>query len=147
MMLRVRFKTNSEDPRPINWPIKHPYWITGNGDNCSVVVAYADDIDYIKANWPEAYEIDSIESTGYAFTDRFPKPDWFSEATALSDQADQIPTAEEADQIIAEAGIDMDKFNAKLDTAIAEALESRALSTEVAEPKASQSASTKGESL
>jgi hypothetical protein len=76
-MLRVRFHANIEDPRPINWPIKHPYWVSGEGEDYAIVIAYADDLDYIVKNWPEATGIDAEERTEYTFTDRFPRPDWF----------------------------------------------------------------------
>ena len=80
-MLRVRFKANYEDSRPVNWPIKHPYWETGFAadGSYSTVVSYADDVDYIMANWPEATDLE-IERVGeYTFTERFPKPDWLME--------------------------------------------------------------------
>jgi len=77
-MLRVRFKANIDDPRPVNWPIKHPYWITGEGFDYAIVVSYADDMDYITTNWPEAKDLDIEEREDYFFTDRFPKPDWFN---------------------------------------------------------------------
>lgn len=76
-MIRVRFKTKEQDYRPINWPVKHPYWCSGSGDDFNVVISYADDEDYIMKNWPEAYDLDSEERDGYTFTDRFAKPDWF----------------------------------------------------------------------
>ena len=59
-MIRVRFKADFKDPRPINWPIKHPYWITGyaGDDSYSIVVAYADNEQYIMDNWPEATDLD-----------------------------------------------------------------------------------------
>lgn len=79
-MLRVRFHANSEDPRPINWPIKHPYWISGEAGDGSyaIVVAYADDLQYIYANWPEATDVDVMEEDAtYSFSGRFPKPEWF----------------------------------------------------------------------
>ena len=75
-MIRVRFKANADDYRPINWPIKHPYWCSGYGDNYSIVISYADDVDYIYKNWPEATDLDITEETEYVFTDRFPKPSW-----------------------------------------------------------------------
>lgn len=78
-MIRARFKANHDDFRPVSWPVKHPYWCTGYGDNYSIVVAYADDKAEILRNWPEATEIDAVEVTEYAFTDRFPKPEWFVE--------------------------------------------------------------------
>ena len=75
-MIRARFHANDEDARPVNWPIKHPYWITGYGDGYSIVVAYADDEAEILLNWPEATEIEAEPASTYHFTDRFPKPDW-----------------------------------------------------------------------
>lgn len=80
-MIRARFHADAQDYRPVNWPIKHPYWCTGMaGDGSySIVVAYADDIEEIKRNWPEASEIDAEECDVYTFTSRFPKPEWFTE--------------------------------------------------------------------
>lgn len=76
-MIRARFKANFEDFRSVNWPVKHPYWCTGYSETHAIVVAYADDIDEIKRNWPEALDIDSEEVIGYVFSDRFPKSLWF----------------------------------------------------------------------
>ena len=78
-MLRVIFEANFDDPRPINWPVKHPYWVTGEAGDGSyaTVVSYADDEQYIMTNWPEAKNLDSTEVTEYEFAERFPKPKWF----------------------------------------------------------------------
>jgi len=80
-MIRVRFQANPDDPRPIKWPVKHPYWVTGyDGDGShSIIVSYADDEQYIMDNWPEAENLDSQEVDGYIFTGRFPKPEWLKE--------------------------------------------------------------------
>jgi len=78
-MLRVRFRADEDDYRSMTWPVKYPYWCTGYGDGYSIVVAYADDLDYIKINWPEATEIDVQEVDKIQFSDRFPKPDWYQE--------------------------------------------------------------------
>lgn len=75
-MLRVRFHANEEDYRPVKWPVKHPFWCTGYGDGYSIVVAYADTVEEIMENWPEATELDLEECSGYTFTSRFPKPAW-----------------------------------------------------------------------
>jgi hypothetical protein len=84
-MLRVRFRANAADPRPINWPVRHPYWCTGYGEedgkDFAIVVSYADDVAYIRENWPEAKAVESEQVGGYTFTSRFPKPDWFTEPT------------------------------------------------------------------
>lgn len=77
-MLRVRFKANADDPRPVNWPVKHPFWVTGFGEGYAVVVSYADDEEYLLRNWPEARDLDADEVNGYVFTDRFQKPAWLS---------------------------------------------------------------------
>ncbi|MFL9904467.1 hypothetical protein PQR71_41125, partial [Paraburkholderia fungorum] len=79
-MIRARFHCNCEDPRPVNWPIKHPYWVSGYGEDHAIIVAYADDIDEIKRNWPDAVGIECDERTEYTFTDRFAKPEWFKES-------------------------------------------------------------------
>ncbi len=82
-MIRARFHANIDDPRPVNWPIKHPYWISGEGDDYAIVVAYADDEAEILRNWPEATQIDVMETeTKYRFTDRFQKPQWFVDGQA-----------------------------------------------------------------
>jgi hypothetical protein len=80
-MIRARFKACEEDYRPVNWPVKHPFWCTGYGEGYSVVVAYADNEAEILKNWPEADDIDIEERAEYTFTDRFPKPDWLKEET------------------------------------------------------------------
>lgn len=77
-MIRARFYTDLGDPRPVNWPIKHPYWVTGSNDRYSIVVAYADNEQEIMHNWPDAVNISSTEEKEYSFFDRFPKPDWFN---------------------------------------------------------------------
>ncbi len=86
-MLRVRFYTNAPDYRSVNWPIKHPYWCTGYtsraDEEYAVIVAYADNLEYIMANWPEATEIDATEVDNYVFNSRFERPEWFTADTEL----------------------------------------------------------------
>lgn len=85
-MIRARFKANPDDFRPVEWPVKHPFWCTGyggmdspdSGPRFSMIVAYADDESEIKRNWPEAKDIEAEEVVEYVFTSRFPKPDWFN---------------------------------------------------------------------
>ena len=77
-MIRCRFEANLDDPRPVNWPIKHPYWVTGYKDSAAIIVAYADNEEEIYKNWPEAECLDSEEVEDYIFTERFQKPDWFN---------------------------------------------------------------------
>lgn len=77
-MIRARFRTDAQDYRSVVWPIKHPYWCTGYGEDYAIVVAYADDEAEVLRNWPDATNIDSQPAAGYAFTDRFPEPIWFA---------------------------------------------------------------------
>ena len=82
-MIRARFKANADDPRPIFWPINHPYWITGYGVNLvgdatyATVVAYAEDEAEIMKLWPDATDIEYETESAYVFTDRFQCPNWF----------------------------------------------------------------------
>ena len=81
-MIRVRFKVAALDHRPVNWPIKHPYWKTGytstdDGAEASVLVAYADDEEELLTNWPDAEDVEVLsEHDHYSFSSRFPKPSW-----------------------------------------------------------------------
>lgn len=85
-MIRARFRQPTDDPRPIPWPIKHPYWVSGQGEGYWIIVAYADDEAEILTNWPEAIEIDYEDRFQYDFTSRFMKPEWFAARTP-SDEA------------------------------------------------------------
>lgn len=79
-MIRARFYANGDDYRPVEWPIKYPYWCSGyTSKNESVIIAYADSIDDIKKLWPEAHEIEAEEVNEITFTSRFPKPSWYTE--------------------------------------------------------------------
>ena len=81
-MIRARFSlVGVKDWRPVVWPIKHPYWVSGyDSADQPVIVAYADDEAEILRQWPEAeLPLDVEPASGYMFTDRFPKPEWFIE--------------------------------------------------------------------
>lgn len=77
-MIRARFTSNSDDARPINWPVKHPFWFTGYGENNTTIVAYVDNMSELLANWPEAENIDYEEAEEYVFSSRFVCPTWFN---------------------------------------------------------------------
>ena len=77
MWVRVRFKANEEDYRPVKFPPPGPYWCTGYSEGHSVVVAYVKDIEQIEEFWPEAEDLDADEATEIEYTDRFPQPDWY----------------------------------------------------------------------
>lgn len=78
-MIRARFRTSPTDYRPVNWPVKHPYWCTGKSEHHSIIVAYATDEAEILTNWPDATQIESETCDAYTFTSRFPCPKWFVE--------------------------------------------------------------------
>lgn len=82
-MIRVLFtlskKLVSDDYRPVIWPIKYPYWCTGESDTDFTMVAYVDSIVILKKQWPEAANIEFEEVSGITFSSRFPKPDWYTE--------------------------------------------------------------------
>ena len=83
-MIRVRFKTDPNDPRPVKYPPPHPWWCSGfQGEGYSaycIVVAYADSEEQILEYWPDAEGLDVMNTDldTYTFTDRFPCPEWFS---------------------------------------------------------------------
>jgi hypothetical protein len=80
MWLWARFKTPSDDFRPVKWKPPGPFWHTGyNSVDDSVIVAYVKDREQIKEYWPDAYEIDCEQRDEIRYSSRFQKPDWFQE--------------------------------------------------------------------
>ena len=81
-MIRARFyvkkKDCDNDYRPVKWPIKYPYWCTGESPDCFIIVTYADNVEHIMELWPEACFIESKEVDAIEFTSRFPKPKWYN---------------------------------------------------------------------
>lgn len=96
-MIRARFHVEGPDPRPVIWPIYHPYWITASGISERNVeeftlVAYADDLAQLQSWWPGARLISWTLAEQYTYTDRFPEPQWMTcdhewiDVTRLDDQ-------------------------------------------------------------
>lgn len=80
-MYRARFRVIGDDCRPMAWPIRHPYWVTGYGDDHGVLIAYVDDEKELLSLWPDAEQIELGDPvTEYQFGDRFPMPAWFAPA-------------------------------------------------------------------
>lgn len=78
--VRLRFRADPDDPRPVTFPPPGPWWCTGYGDGYSIVVAYLHENEDVTTWWPEAAEVDSTPApAGPAFNARFPKPDWWRE--------------------------------------------------------------------
>jgi hypothetical protein len=80
-MLRVRFEANFEDSRPVNWPVKYPFWESGFASDGSyaIIISFADDKEYIYRNWPEAKNLEIEEVERVTFSNRFSCPDWYKE--------------------------------------------------------------------
>ena len=78
-MIRARFYTDMYDFRPVEWPIKYPYWRSGETYRANILIAYADSVEDIKRLWPEAYQIEWDEVDEIVFTSRFPRPDWYKD--------------------------------------------------------------------
>jgi hypothetical protein len=81
--LRVRFKSNADDYRPIyNLPEnpEGPWWCSGyDSDDNAILIAYVKSEDTLFKQWPEAVidvqeRVEKVE-----FSSRFPKPDWWKE--------------------------------------------------------------------
>lgn len=81
--LRVRFRADEDDFRPVVFPPPGPYWCSGYGNNHAIVVAYVGTVDQIAGFWPEASEIVVMEEgVDIAFSDRFPEPAWWGQVRA-----------------------------------------------------------------
>ena len=81
--MRVRFRANEDDYRPVRFPPPGPYWCSGYGgdygDGFSIVVAYVRTISDVVEFWPEASAIDILEeSTAITFSERFGCPKWWT---------------------------------------------------------------------
>lgn len=75
----IKFKDCDGDYRPVKWPIKYPYWRTGQSADSFVLIAYADNEDQIRELWPELYNIEIDKVDKIEFTSRFPRPQWYKE--------------------------------------------------------------------
>ena len=81
-MKRFRFYLDKEacgyDYRPVVWPIRHPYWCSGENADSFILIAYAESEDEIRSQWPEVEDLDFVEDVKeITFSSRFPKPDWY----------------------------------------------------------------------
>jgi hypothetical protein len=77
---RYRFKTGAvNDPRPLIFNPKYPWWITGTaGDESHVtIVAYIPATENLETYWDDAYDTEFTEHSEIKFTDRFPRPAYF----------------------------------------------------------------------
>ena len=74
--IRARFK--ADDARPIKWPPPAPSWCTGSVGDREIVVAYVRTIEQVTEYWPDATDITHTIEAEIMFTDRFPRPTWWT---------------------------------------------------------------------
>lgn len=79
MYERHRFRTDPDDYRPIAFPPPGPYWCPGRGRGYSIVIAYLPVGESLLNWWPDATEVETEKVEVIHFTDRFPRPDWWSD--------------------------------------------------------------------
>jgi len=96
--MRMRFHANEDDFRCVNWPPPGPYWLSAQGNNFAVVVAFIpissttkeeDGVEeaarIVRENWPEATEIETSGrqwTDAPTFSDRFACPEWWDATNA-----------------------------------------------------------------
>ena len=91
---RYRFQTNSvDDPRPLIFNPRYPYWITGEAGDGSftTIVAYLPEGEDLYKYWDDAQDVDFQEREEITFTSRFPKPDYLLEIEKEDDDEPYIP--------------------------------------------------------
>lgn len=59
-------------------PPPGPYWCTGEGEDYSIIVAYLPAGETVTDWWPEARDIDSEPVDRIRYSDRMPRPDWWT---------------------------------------------------------------------
>lgn len=78
---RFRFRANAEDPRPVKFPPPGPYWVTGydGSGEWAYIVAYIRPSDALRDYWPDAAFIEQgTAHDAIEFSERFPRPDWWT---------------------------------------------------------------------
>jgi hypothetical protein len=81
--IRYRFKTESmPDYRPLVFDPRYPWWCSGEaGDGSSAtIVAWLPVGEPLEKYWDDAIDAEGVEWDEIAFTDRFPRPDYFIES-------------------------------------------------------------------
>jgi hypothetical protein len=79
----TRFRANDYDPRPVyedaeGHPGLGPWWVSGWGDDYSVICAWVRPGEDVTKWWPEASSVTQEEPSPLRFTDRFPEPEWWA---------------------------------------------------------------------
>ena len=76
---RFRFLVPGEDGRPMTFPPEGPFWITGQSETHTVVVAFSPDLATLTCpgRWPDAEDVEDQGEQEIEFSGRFQKPDWW----------------------------------------------------------------------
>ena len=80
---RYRFQTESvDDPRPLIFNPKYPWWCTGyaGDESYATIVAYLPDEENLLNYWDDASDVDYTEEEEITFSGRFPKPEYFKDS-------------------------------------------------------------------
>jgi hypothetical protein len=77
---KYRFTTKAKDFRPIIFNEKYPWWCSGyDSDGNAIIIAFLPMEEDLKKYWDDAFDISSTEEYEITFSDRFPKPPYFSD--------------------------------------------------------------------
>lgn len=73
------------DPRPILWPVYHPFHVVHHGEDYITMMAYVVEPTDVHHLWPDATDLTVFDDsvTHYTFNGAFPKPDWLEEVQGL----------------------------------------------------------------
>ncbi len=81
-MVRYRFKTKSDDFRPLvdMKDIQMPWWCTGEAGDGSyaIIICYLPDEEELEKYWDDAYDIEIEKVKEIIYSGRFPKLDWIN---------------------------------------------------------------------
>lgn len=100
--LRVRFAVHEQAPdeldsRPIKFPPPGPYWVSGQGQGpddayYDILIAFVPSVETLLEYWPDAdlgwSGSDVQERAEITYSDRFPRPEWWSARTTPVTEAD-----------------------------------------------------------
>lgn len=76
---RYRFYTKSvDDPRPLVFNYRYPFWISGYGNDYAIIVAYLPTHEKLTDYWDDAYEVEFTKEKEITFTGRFQKPNYMN---------------------------------------------------------------------
>lgn len=127
----VNIKKVKGDYRPVIWPIKYPYWCSGESDKDFILVAYVDSLDDLYKQWPEATKVESEKVDKIEYSSRFPKPDWYEEEPEVDDNSSkrlvikfEVVVETDTDNVIGDNNEDkLEQWKRNVDIALFDALD------------------------